>query len=167
MLLKLVQRDYAYVQSKYFKEKTMSELTTEKVIAETENFTVSINNLDMLSVTVRGRWTIPEAKKLEAALNSGLDYLSGQNKPRLILYDARELNILKIGDTATLAELAKILGGLKYDALADFGASNALVSVIKLISRVNKGLGRVRLFNTRDEAVAYLESVRDAIKSTA
>jgi hypothetical protein len=116
-----------------------------------------VNDDDFLEVTVWGNWEQADVEAFSEALKSGLKYLGDKGKPKLILYDARKLKILSFADTRTRGNLVQVIEGLDFDELIDFGVSDILASVARLLGSVNKNMARVRLFKDRDQAVEFLK----------
>jgi hypothetical protein len=138
---------------------------TKMMIAQQPLFEVFIDDNDFVNVRVWGRWTVPEAEALEAAINQGLDALSKQGKPRLILYNSTELDVMHLGSPATINRLVQMISNLKYDALADFKVTPSLLAVTHLIGRIAPEFNRDDLFSTEAEAVAHLKQKAAEFKS--
>ena len=134
-------------------------------MGEAKNFKVTVDSDDLVNVTVWGRWEIDDVAPFMKAIDDGLTELTKKHKPRLILYDARGLNMMSFAGPRTRSKMVELFAKIKFDELADFGVTSLVVSVAKLFARISANVAKIRFFVLREEAVDFLKKRQSELMS--
>ena len=116
---------------------------------------IFMNDAGFIEVKVDGDQTAESVEVMGDEVKRLLNNLKAKGKPRLILDDLTHMGRSNIPARQLVADLAK---KLDYERVAMIGDGSVLMRVGTnlLLSAIGQG-GKIRYFENRDEAVAWLQ----------
>jgi hypothetical protein len=125
-------------------------------IGEGKKHKVYVDESGVLRMDPHGKFeTAEDVSSFGNSIFKGVKYLRDHGQPVLCLYDMRDIR----ASTTTPVRKASLefFNAFEYDKCAMFAPHPILKNVLALISLLSKRAASIKVFNTKDEAVAYLK----------